>query len=192
MKDATSLTYGFLANLFQFYTLLIQNLIKNSDIPLDLRNILIAVYTVAFVFLLFLLFWFLKFLLTLVAKGMAAVFSYFAAALDNPRSVAYVAVVVLVQTVPWYFTLLFSILGFCGIVTLITDSPVWTESFKCIMGATVGSLIGVVKKQEQIEVEGRLFGILEEEAVKAATVGTLFRPMTSAAPHDDKPQTGAL
>jgi len=186
MRDATGSTYGFLSNIFGAYVFVIQELIKNPDIATELRYVLIAVYSVAFIVLLFLLFSFLKFLITLIARGIGTFFSYFSAALDNPRSVAYVAVLVLVQTVPWYFTLLLIILGFCGLAALVTDSPVWTESFKYIMGATVGSLIGVVKKQEQIEVEGRLFGILEEQATKAAASSAPPRATASAPPRDDE------
>lgn len=171
MKDMTGSTFGFVSSLFQAYVFLIQELIRNNEIPPEFQYLLIGAYSIIFLLILFLLFSFLKFLITLISRGLAVFFAYFSAALDNPKSVPYIAVLVLVQTVPWYFTLLLSILGFCGLAALITDSQVWTESFKYIMGATVGSLIGVVKKQEQVEVESRLFGILEQEATKAAASG---------------------
>lgn len=188
MKDVTGSTYGFLSSLFQTYVILIQELLRNTDIPSEFRYLLIVVYSVIFISILLLLFSFLKFFITLVARGVAVFFAYFSAALDNPRSVAYIAVLVLVQTVPWYFTLLLSILGFCGLAALITDSQVWTESFKYIMGATVGSLIGVVKKQEQIEVESRLFGILEQEATKAAASNTPPLSTSSVPSSSENPQ----
>lgn len=191
MRDATGSTYGFLADIFRLYLFIIQDLIKNPDIPPDLRYILLAVYSVAFITLLFLLFWFLKFLIALVARGIAAFFSYLSVALDNPRSIPYVSILVLVQTVPWYFSLLCIILAFCGIAALLTDSPVWTESFKYIMGATVGSLIGVVKKQEQVEVEGRLYGLLEQEAAKAAGKAATSPSPPGVTTIEEKPQGGS-
>lgn len=167
MKNATGETYGFLSQIFQQYLMVVDRLLQNNNLSIEIQYSLLIIYTVVFVALLFLFFLFARFLLTLVAKGVAAVFAYLTASLDNPRSLPYVTVLVLIQSVPWYFSLLILILAFCGMAALITDSAVWTESFKYIMGATVGSLIGVVQKKEQIEVETRLYGLLEREAVQS-------------------------
>lgn len=167
MKNATGETYGFLSQIFQQYLMVVDRLLQNNNLSIEIQYSLLIIYTVVFVVLLFLFFLFAKFVLTLVAKGVAAVFAYLTSSLDNPRSLPYVSVLVLIQSVPWYFSLLILILAFCGMAALVTDNPVWTESFKYIMGATVGSLIGVVQKKEQIEVETRLYGLLEREAVQS-------------------------
>lgn len=167
MQNATGNTYGFLSQIFQLYLMVIDKLLNNPDLAAELRYVLIAVYSLVFVILLFLLFSFAKLLLNLLARSVSALFGYLSAALDNPKSLPYVSLLVLVQAVPWYFSLLVLILVFCGLAALITSDPVWSESFKYIMGATVGSLIGVVQKKEQVAVESRLYALLERETAKS-------------------------
>jgi len=172
MKNAAGETYGFLSGLFQFYFMVMDRLLQSNELPGEQRYLLIIVYSLIFALMLSLVFWFAKFLLSLVAKGIAAIFAFLTASLEDPRSLPYVSILVLVQSVPWYFSLLILILGFCGLATLITDNQVWAESFKYIMGATVGSLIGVVQKKEQVEVESRLYGLLERKATHSLGAGT--------------------
>ncbi|BCL75589.1 hypothetical protein JHS3_13250 [Jeongeupia sp. HS-3] len=167
MRSTTGETYGFLSQIFQLYLMVIDRLLQTPELSAELRYVLILVYSCVFVVFLSLFFWFAKFLLSLIAKGFAAIFLYLTASLDNPRSLPYVSILALVQSIPWYFSLLVLILGFCGLAALITDNPVWSESFKYIMGATVGSLIGVVQKKEQVEVETRLYGLLERETTQS-------------------------
>jgi hypothetical protein len=166
MRNATNSTYGFISQIFQVFFMAIQDLLRNSEITQEMQYILIAVYFITFLFLLFLLFWFLKFLITLLAKGAGVFFAYIGTSLNNPRSIPYISILVLVKSVPWYFSLLFLILAGCGLATLLTNNSSWFEAFKYILGATVGSLIGVVKKKEQAEVEDRLFEVLEMQAIE--------------------------
>ena len=186
MNNATGQTYGFLTQIFQQYLMVIDRLLLTPDLTTELRYILILVYSLVFVFLLFLFFLFAKFVLGLVAHAVSALFVYLTSSLDNPRSLPYVSVLVLIQAVPWYFTLLILILVFCGFAALITDSAIWAESFKYIMGATVGSLIGVVQKKEQVAVETRLYGLLERETERS------FIDSSSLPPNTGEPgKTGA-
>ncbi len=188
MNNATGQTYGFLTQIFQQYLMVIDRLLLTPDLATELRYILILVYSLVFVCLLFLFFLFAKFVLGLVAKAVSALFIYLTSSLDNPRSLPYVSVLVLIQAVPWYFTLLILILVFCGFAALITDSAIWAESFKYIMGATVGSLIGVVQKKEQVAVETRLYGLLERETERSFSDGSDAFPSKKDAGRSD---TGA-
>lgn len=181
MNNATGQTYGFLARIFEQYLMVIDRLLLTPDLTTELRYMLILVYSLVFVSLLFLFFLFAKFALGLVARAVSAMFVYLTSSLDNPRSLPYVSVLVLIQAVPWYFTLLILILVFCGFAALITDSAIWGESFKYIMGATVGSLIGVVQKKEQIAVETRLYGLLERETERS------FIDSSNVAPNKGQP-----
>lgn len=178
MNNATGQTYGFLTQIFQQYLMVIDRLLLTPDLTTELRYILILVYSLVFVSLLFLFFLFAKFVLSLVARAVSALFVYLTSSLDNPRSLPYVSVLVLIQAVPWYFTLLILILVFCGFAALITDSAIWAESFKYIMGATVGSLIGVVQKKEQVAVETRLYGLLERETERSFIDSSNLPPNT--------------
>ncbi|MBM3114783.1 hypothetical protein [Jeongeupia naejangsanensis] len=170
MSNTTGETYGFLSQMFQLYLMVIDRLLQTPELSAELRYTLILVYSCVFVIMLSLLFLFAKFLLSLIAKGISALFLYLTASLDNPRSLPYVSTLAFVQSIPWYFSLLVLILGFCGLAALITGNPVWSESFKYIMGATVGSLIGVVQKKEQVEIESRLYGLLERETKQSLGV----------------------
>jgi len=197
MNNATGQTYGFLTQIFQQYLLVIDRLLLTPDLTTELRYILILVYSLVFVCLLLLFFLFAKFVLGLVAKAVSALFVYLTSSLDNPRSLPYVSVLVLIQSVPWYFTLLILILAFCGFAALITDNAIWAESFKYIMGATVGSLIGVVQKKEQVAVETRLYGLLEREAERSFSDNSDIAPnkretegaTTQAAPETSREPT---
>lgn len=157
MEETTGSIINFIERVFNTYLVLITELMQNETIPETLRYILIAAYSLFFLVLLFLIFWFLKFLVNLIAKGISALFLEMNKALKEPDSVPYVSSLVLLRSIPWYFILLSSILVLCGIAALLTGSTTWTESFKYILGATVGSLIGVIKKKEDIDFEESLF-----------------------------------
>jgi hypothetical protein len=157
MEKTTGTIIDFIYRFFGIFTMVIDNLMGNDSIPEVIKYLLIAIYTIFFTGVMVVFFWFLKFVIELIAKGVAEVFKFFTSALADPRSIIYIASLILARSVPWYFSLLLIILVFCGIAALITGNQAWTESFKYILGATVGSLIGVVKKREEVEFEEKLF-----------------------------------
>ena len=130
---------------------------------------LIGLYSLIFLSLFFLIFSFLKFIIQLIVKGISALFNYITESLKNPKSIPYISTLVLVRSVPWYFHLLLLILVFCGIAALITGGSSWTEAFKYILGATVGSLIGVIRKQEDVEFDKKLFENISKQSKSNGT-----------------------
>ena len=122
---------------------------------------LVSVYSLILLILLVLFFLAFRLILQVVVRGVAASFAFLSESLKEPGSIPYAATLFLVQSVPWYFLVLLIMLGFVGIAALLTgNNALWVESFKYILGATVGSLIGVIKRQEQAEFEGRIFQAL--------------------------------
>jgi hypothetical protein len=160
MQETTGSILYFIEKLFGIYIMLIQDLMNNASIPEFIKYTMIGIYSVFFIIFLFLFFWFLKFVLTLIVRGISALFQYITDALNDSESIPYIAILILVRSVPWYFSLLLIILTFCGLAAIITGSVAWSESFKYILGATVGSLIGVVKKKEESEFEDKLFNAI--------------------------------
>jgi hypothetical protein len=147
------------------YMLSVREVIQDKGLQPEERYLIVGGYTIIFLVASFILLWFLKFLLTWVFRGVAALARYLAEALNNPQSVAYIASLILLRSVPWYFNLLMIILVFCGFSALITGASVWAEAFKYILGATVGSLIGVVRKQEESEFEESLFNAARDKTM---------------------------
>lgn len=168
MQDTTGSIISFIERLFSTYMMLIQQLTRDGTLDATFKYLLIGAYSLFLIIILVLLYCFLKLLLELIARGVSALFVFITDALKDPRSIPYIGILVLVRSVPWYFSLLLIILVFCGIAALITGSSTWAESFKYILGATVGSLIGVVKKKEEVEFEQEVFRSVVEPTPPAA------------------------
>jgi hypothetical protein len=143
--------------LLTLYIQIIDRIMSNKDTLSQQDYIVLILYTCVFAVVLLILCWVFVFLMRLAAKGVSAIFVFITDSLHDNQSIPYIASLVLVRSVPWYFLLLLLILVFCGIAALLSSSQAWTESFKYILGATVGSLIGVVKKKEDSEFEEKVF-----------------------------------
>lgn len=165
MNEAPGQTLSYLSQFLSLYMLLAREVIQDKELQPEEKYLIVGGYTIIFLLASFVLLWFLKFLLTWVFRGVAALARYSGEALKNPQSVAYIASLILLRSVPWYFSLLMIILVFCGFSALITGAPAWIDAFKYILGATVGSLIGVVRKQEDSEFEESLFDAARKKTV---------------------------
>jgi len=162
MNQTASGILGFFGSLFSMFFNILQNIWTDASIDYEMKLILLAVYLVIFIALMTMIFSITKFVINLIAKGISSIFNYTTQSLRDPKSIPYVAAVVLLQSVPWYFMVLLIILIFCGLLAILTGGGAWEESFKYILGATVGSLIGVIKKQENSEFEHIAFQRLIE------------------------------
>lgn len=169
MTETTNSIINFIQDIFKLFINLIQQLLGNSQITDEIKYFLIGLYCLIFLSLFFLIFSFLKFVIQIIVKGIFTLFKYITESLNNPQSIPYISTLVLVRSVPWYFHLLLIILVFCGIAALITGGSAWTEAFKYILGATVGSLIGVVRKSEDIEFEKKIFDKISNQPPEVKT-----------------------
>jgi len=141
----------------------IEKAFNDESLGIYERYIVAGVYAVLLMVTLLMIVYFLRFLLIWVFRGVNVFFTYIKESLNNPKSLPHIGGLILLKSVPWYFSLLIMILFFCGMCALITNSQIRSESFKYILGATVGSLIGVVKKQEESEFEESLLEAAAEQ-----------------------------
>ena len=173
--------FQLIQQLLMLYLQVIDRIVAHKDILSEQDYVILVLYTFVFAIVLLILCWFFLILVRLAAKGIAGVFSYVTESLHDNQSIPYIASLVLVRSVPWYFLLLLLILVFCGIAALLSSSPAWTESFKYILGATVGSLIGVVKKKEESDFEEKIFqSISLSDSSKARDIGNSSKQSADA------------
>lgn len=143
-------------SIFAYFHSLMLMVMNDSSLSPGERLIYGAALLIGFTIISGATFWFVIFLLRWVFRGIARLFDYLTEALSDPGSLIYIAVLSIIRSTPWYFNVLLVILFFSGCLSII-GGGLWTESFKYVLGATVGSLIGVVKKQEESDFDQGLF-----------------------------------
>jgi hypothetical protein len=135
---------GILMNIFYSFYMLLQKVMNDQSLTADQRILYRIGIIIGFAIISFVTLWFILFILRWVFRGIARLFDHIAGALSDPGSLLYIAALSIIKSTPWYFNVLLVILLFSGCLAII-GGGLWVESFKYVLGATVGSLIGVVK-----------------------------------------------
>jgi hypothetical protein len=168
MKDAVDSAFNFpdmMMRIFQSFFFLMKDTLGNQSLSPEDRLVYSICILIGFAAITFVSTWFAIFILKWVFHGVSRLFTAFSHSLSDPASLPFIAALSIIRATPWYFNVLLVILLFCGILAIIGGN-FWAESFKYVLGATVGSLIGVVKKKEEADFDTELF-----DAARSLSVG---------------------
>ena len=156
-----------LIRVFQYFFLLLDQIMRDESLTPQQRLLYGSALTLGFAVVTLASLWFIIFLLRWIFRGVGRLFDAAVQSFSDPASLPYIATLTILRATLWYFSVLLIILLLCGVMAVVSGG-FWGESFKYVLGAAVGSLIGVIKKKEESDFEQSLFDAARSVALRAA------------------------